>query len=436
MTTATRIRLTLPRYHAGQALVAREARRFNVIACGRRWGKTTLCLRLAAETALEREPAGWFAPTYKQLAPVWREVADALEPVTARRSEQEKRLQLITGGVIDFWSLDEPDAARGRKYRRVVVDEAAHVKDLEHAWQNVIRPTLTDYAGDAFFPSTPFGRNFFWHLYQRGANPDHPEWGAWRFPTTENPHIPAADVEAARLELPERVYGQEYLGEFLEDAGAVFRKVTEAAVLGPQRANREHTYVVGVDWGRYLDFTVLSVVDATTREQVRLERFNQIDWQVQYARLKALCDDYRPALLVAERNAMGDPAASALRQLGLPVWDFVTSNATKAAAVQSLALALERGSLRLLRDDVQTGELLAFAAERLPSGLIRYAAPEGQHDDTVMALAMAWVAVEKDPDRPRVRSYGYAGQPPTPSDLSRFRGAGGGVDPFNRYKER
>lgn len=436
MATATesRIRLTLPRYHAGQAQVAREAARFTVIACGRRWGKTTMCLRLVSETALERQPAGWFAPTYKQLAPVWREVADALEPVTARRSEQEKRLQLITGGVIDFWSLDEPNAARGRKYRRVVVDEAAHVKDLEHAWQNVIRPTLTDYEGDAFFPSTPFGRNFFWHLYQRGVNPDYPEWTAFRFPTTENPHIPSADVEAARTELPERVFGQEYLGEFLEDEGAVFRRVTEAAVLSPQPPNREHTYVIGVDWGRYQDFTVLSVVDATTREQVKLERFQQIDWSVQYARLKALCDDYRPALLVAERNAMGDPAASALRQLGLPVWDFVTSNATKAAAVQALALALERGELRLLSDDVQTGELLAFAAERLPSGLIRYAAPEGQHDDTVMALAMAWVAVEKDPARPRARSYGYAGQPPTPSAASRWRGPG--VDPFNAYKER
>lgn len=430
-TSARTISLTLPRYHAGQRRVRQEARRFNVIACGRRWGKTTMCLRLVAETALDRDPAGWFAPTYKQLAPVWRDVADALEPVTARRSEQEKRLQLITGGVVDFWSLDEPDAARGRKYRRVVVDEAAHVKDLEHAWQHVIRPTLTDYSGDAFFPSTPFGRNFFWHLYQRGAVPDHPDWAAWRFPTTDNPHIPAADVEAARLELPERVYAQEYLGTFLETSGAVFRGVTEAATLAPQAPDRTHTYVVGVDWGRYQDFSVFSVLDATTREQVRLERFNQLDWGIQYARLKALCDDYRPALLVAERNAMGDPAASALRALGLPVWDFVTSNATKAAAVQALALALERGELRLLRDETQTGELLAFAAERLPSGLIRYAAPEGQHDDCVVALALSWVACEKDPDRPRTRSYSYAGQPSarTPSPFRTWRGPG--VDPFS-----
>lgn len=388
-----RIRLVLPRYHAGQARVVRESTRFNVIACGRRWGKTTMCLRLVAETALHERPAGWFAPTYKQLAPVWREVADALEPVTARRSEQEKRLQLITGGVVDFWSLDEPSAARGRKYARVVVDEAAHVRDLEHAWQNVIRPTLTDYEGEAWFPSTPNGRNHFWHLFRRGLDPAYPEWGAWRFPTTENPHIPAADVAAARLELPERVYAQEYLGEFLEDEGAVFRRVLDAATSAPApRAEPGHQYVMGVDWGKLNDFTVLSVVDVKERRQVALDRFNQIDYAVQMGRLRAMVDRFTPALIVAEHNSIGAPLIEQMQRAGLPVYAWTATNASKAAAVEALSLCFEQDLLRILPDETQTGELLAFEAERLPSGMIRYGAPEGQHDDCVIALALSVLA--------------------------------------------
>ena len=72
---------------------------------------------------------------------------------------------------------------------------------------------------------------------------------------------------------------------------------------------------------------------------------------------------------------------------------FTTTNASKAQAVETLALAFERGDIRILNDAVLVGELVAYQAERLPSGLLRYGAPSGQNDDTVMALAMAWSAV-------------------------------------------
>lgn len=78
----------------------------------------------------------------------------------AGKSEQEKRLELIGGGVIEMWSLDTPDAARGRKYRAVAVDEAAMIAKLQNAWQNAIRPTLTDYRGEAWFLSTLKSMNY------------------------------------------------------------------------------------------------------------------------------------------------------------------------------------------------------------------------------------------------------------------------------------
>lgn len=69
---------------------------------------------------------------------------------------------------------------------------------------------------------------------------------------------------------------------------------------------------------------------------------------------------------------------------------YKLTNTTKANLVDALALAFERGSLRIIPDATLIAELQAYEAERLPSGMLRYGAPAGMHDDTVMALMLAW----------------------------------------------
>src|SRR3984893_2935998 len=113
----------LPAPHSAQARVTKEARRFNVLACGRRFGKTTLGIDRMVQPALHGAPTAWFAPSYKMLADAWREVEHALDSVIARRSVQEHRLELVGGGSVDMFSLDSQDIARGRKYKLVVIDE-------------------------------------------------------------------------------------------------------------------------------------------------------------------------------------------------------------------------------------------------------------------------------------------------------------------------
>jgi hypothetical protein len=340
------------------------------------------------------------------LAEVWRDLKQLLRPVVAKVSEQEHRLELITGGTIECWSLDSPDTTRGRKYKRVVVDEAAMVGGLLDAWRNVIRPTLTDLIGDAWFLSTPKGLGGFWVLYRQGDDPEQPDWAAWRMPTTANPYISAKEVEDARGDLPERAFAQEYLAEFLTDGAGVFRRVRDCATAARQAgAVPDHRYVFGVDWGQLHDFTVVSVVDVTTREQVHIDRFNQIDWYLQVGRLRILAEKFRPALVIAERNSVGGPQIEAMTALNLPVWGWDASNATKHEAMTALALAFERGDLKILDDPVQTGELLAYDAERLPSGVLRYGAPEGMHDDCVVALALSWLGARTPDGRPTERDF-------------------------------
>lgn len=232
--SATEIPLRLPKLHESQQQVRASLRRFNVLDCGRRWGKTTFGLDILLDDprqkgALDGYPVAWFAPNSKLFDEAWLEAVKLTRPITTRVDSQKNRIELITGGVIDFWTLhNTDDPGRGRKYGRVFIDEAAIVPSerLRKQFQEAIRPTLTDYQGAADFGSTPKGAGFFQELFERGQNPDEPEWASWQLPTTDNPFIDPAEVEAARRELPSHVFRQEYLAEFVTDFGAHFKTPT------------------------------------------------------------------------------------------------------------------------------------------------------------------------------------------------------------------
>lgn len=393
-------------FHAGQLDIIRNARRFNVVSCGRRFGKTAMGLAMAMtgypghfKALMQGYDVGWFAPNYKLLDEAWRNAKNALgaQGIIKRTDSQQHRMELTTGGSLDFWTLEDPDGGRGRKYGLVLVDEAAMARHLQQAWDAAIRPTLTDYQGAAWFFSTPKGRNFFWELHQRGVSQRWPDWAAHHAPTVSNPHIDPAEVEDARKSLPERIFAQEYLATFLEDGGGVFRRVTEAidntlpADSHKAVADRDgRAYVIGVDWGRHNDFTVFTVVDAKERAVVAVDRFTDIDYAVQLGRLQALHQRFPKAPILAESNSMGGPLIEQLQRLRLPVRPFQTTAASKTEAIEALALAFEQGSIRIPALKWLTDELMAFDQERLASGAMRYAAPRGGHDDGVMSLAIAW----------------------------------------------
>lgn len=218
----------LPPLHASQARVRAEARRFNVVCNARRWGKTELAKRLLTETAMRGQPAAYFSVSYPNLVETWDGLKSALREQTVRVRESLHRLDLWSGGSITMWSLGAAIGLRGRKLGRVVVDEAAHDADLEYTWEYVVRPTLTDLEGDAWFLSTPDGFNFFHTLWLRGqhdgaADDDRwADWMSWQMPTAANPFIPVAEIERLREELSPEAFMQEYEAQFVSTATQIF----------------------------------------------------------------------------------------------------------------------------------------------------------------------------------------------------------------------
>ena len=399
-------RLILPPFdpHPGQRrLIARAAKR-NVACCGRRWGKTyalteILLNRPGGALAGKRGdgrrglPTAWYAPNDAYFSKVFQGIAHQYAGVIRRATSQPRPvIEFKNGGAIDFWTLENPmKCGRGNHYARVIVDEAAHARHLKDAWEQTIEFTLADLDGDAWFISTPYGMNYFSELFRRGER--DADWASLTAPSTDNPHLTPGWMEGKRATMPERVFRQEVLAQFLDTGAGVFRGVDRLPVCEwlDAAAGREG-YVIGVDWARHEDFTVFAVL-RSDGALVHMDRFSGVGYELQVGRLTALWQRFGRCPILAESNSMGGPLIERLQRERVTVRAFNTTAESKAEAIEALSLAIEQQRLSLPADprvEPLRTELVAFDQERLPSGRMRYGAPPGQHDDTVMALAIAW----------------------------------------------
>lgn len=374
-----------------------DPHRFKVIVIGRRGKKTgTLAIQAVAK-ALQGQRRWIVVPSYAFPTPVWRNVQQLAEQIPGHSIERVHRIAHFPGGGwIAMRSADDPSTLRGEGLDGCDIDEAAYIPSDE-GWEQGILPALSDRIGEGAIWTTPKGRNWVYrrHLLSK-ADPD---WASWQIPTWDaNPEFPKSErerIERAHREgrIPDSVFRQEYLAEFVEDAGLVFRRVMENATATLQdKAVDGHQYAIGVDWAKTHDFNVFTVLDMTTNEIVHIDHSNQVDFRVQRGRLEGLCERFKPTVVVCEINSIGEPNFEELWRAGLPVRRFSTTNDTKAEIVEAVQLAFETGRLKIPADPGLIDELQSFESTKLPSGKIRYAAPEGIHDDRVISLCLAWSA--------------------------------------------
>ena len=238
--------IRLGRLHAGQeaAYWALKPHRFKALRCGRRFGKTEFAKMWIADGLVRGFECAWLSPQNKTWSEVYSELTDQLRSAIEASSKGNAFISLLTGGRLDFWTLGNTIACRGRGYHRVVIDEAAFGKDGDNKvagstmeiWEKAGKPTLHDYGGEALVCSNSAGKNsdnFFYNICT-DAQYGFVEYHAT---TMDNPTLPKrhasellADWEVRRdgllqglkTENDPHVYAQEYLAEFVDWAGAAF----------------------------------------------------------------------------------------------------------------------------------------------------------------------------------------------------------------------
>ncbi len=397
MSAASEITVRLPRLHAGQLRVreaiAAASARFAVIMCGRRWGKTTDGVEWIGDGAVSGEPCAWMAPTYKFLGEAWRELTERLRPAALQVSEQDHRITLYGGGSIECWTLDTPDPGRGRKYARVVVDEAGLVRGLLETWNAAIRPTLVDLGGHARIYGTPKGRTHgFVQLFRKGEASD-PGWASFRAPTVDNPHIPIEEIEVACRDLPPAVFAQEFEGIPADDGANPFGIDAIARCTVPKLSTNAPA-VWGWDFARAQDWTVGVALDVHGHT-CRLERWQGVPWEETARRVVTLTGR---APSVGDSTGVGDPVVEMIQRRGCSMWGHPFTPKSKQSLMQRLATAFQTNQIAIPRGWL-VSELEAFEYEYSASG-VKYQAPPGLHDDGVMALALAVFGFDRIGVRP------------------------------------
>lgn len=215
--------------HDEQERVLDAGARFRTVCWGRRSGKTELAIIDQLTFAIENPESicWWIAPSYQQANDygfdrMLEKVPDVLLDGEPKRSAP-REIPLITGSVIIFKSAEKPENLKGGGVDHAVVDEAASIPDI--VWHEYIRPTLSDTMGDALFISTPKGKDWFYERYQRGDSDDRGDHASFHATSYCNPEVPDEEIDQVREEIPDRIFRQEYLAEFLDDAGVVFTEI-------------------------------------------------------------------------------------------------------------------------------------------------------------------------------------------------------------------
>jgi phage FluMu gp28-like protein len=333
---------------------------------------------LIITSAKSKYPCGYFTPTYKLLENTYTQLQNLLKPAISRKHDNQF-IELITGGRIDFWTMDNPYAGRSRKYKVAIVDEAAFAKNLWELWTESIRPTLTDLKGSAWFLSTPKGKNDFYKLFVKGQGDN--DWASWQMSTYTNPFIEPSEIDAARKDLPDIAFNQEYMAMFNENAANPFglehiRKQIQ------QKADASNVHFYGVDLAKSSDYTC--IVGLHQNGSIAyFERF-QKDWSSTTAILKMLIGT-TPALI--DSTGVGDPIVEELVKVCPNAEGFKFTSESKQQIMLELATSVQKREVSILSGVMQE-EMESFEYTYSARG-VRYSAPDGMHDDTVCALALA-----------------------------------------------
>ena len=414
-TTEHRIRLMLP--HVGQRrlrrLMDKPDMKILIAVLGRRWGKTTGIIEAAIERMIRHTDyqVGWFSHLYSGVRVAWEELLKRVprSACLGKPHETTKSLRLLNGSRIQMFTAENPDAALGRGFNLVIIDEAARVDQT--TVDEAIMPMLMDRDGSLVAITTPKGKvgkgKWVFRDYKK-ADLGEPGYYRMTGPSTENPmRTVRTFVKFCKRNLPTSAYDQEIGAQFL-DYGLGVLDLTPICTLGgtekdpihlpyhdPTFLDEPEPVVCGLDLAKTQDYTVITALGKRTRTVRGMERFHRRSWPLQVAMVRSFAHRYgtdagmpKPTFHT-DATGVGQAIVDLLEKAKIKVNPVVFTNEVTTTLVQNLQLAVEQQEFAMPYLAEPVAEATMFEAEVLKSGRIRYGASEGFTDDCVYSLGLA-----------------------------------------------
>lgn len=369
--------------------------RFKISVLHRRAGKSKTAINQQIQrTQLKKGIYYYFLPTYRQAKTVaWDSLVKEHIPleIVDKINDSELAVYYKNGSIQRFVGCEDIDKHRGINPIDVVFDEYSELK--EQIWTAIIQPILRENKGTATFIFTPKGKNHSWKLIQIAKeNPD--EWFVQVKGVQDTNVFTLEELEEIKRNTPQALYAQEYECSFIDGAGQFFRRIRENIYPKDKDLPGEGDFQLGVDLAKYQDWTVLTPFNLNYFIAYPQDRFNQIDWNLQKARIEVSARQYNNALIWPDSTGIGDPVVEDLKARGLRIGGedgkgFKFSETSRTNLLNNLAILLEQDKIKIPDDEGLVSELESFRYALSEGGKIKIMVPDGMHDDRVMSLALS-----------------------------------------------
>lgn len=357
--------------------------RFACVEASTKSGKTASMVIWLFEEALkckQNQSVFWVAPVFTQSKIAFdRMRSQVTDRNFFKTNETRLTLTMPHGAIIEFKSADNPDSLYGFDCYAAVIDEASRMR--EASWM-AIRSTLTATGGKCKLIGNVKGRkNFFYKMAHRAKNgeKDYFYKKITAYDAVEAGILKLEEIEQAKRDLPENVFKELYEAEASEEGSNPFGfDYIKRCALG---ISSNPPTCFGIDLAKKSDYTVIIGLDKN-RQVCHFERF-QKDWM----QTKQAILDLPKAPIAIDSTGVGDPIAEDIARVRDNVQMVVFTSREKQQLMEGLAYSIQQ-RLLLFPEGVITDELEAFEFEHTRTG-VKYSAPDGEHDDTVCALALA-----------------------------------------------
>lgn len=367
----------------------------RIVMCNlsRQQGKTTVVMLLCMKWLTERnQDIIYFTPTFTLAKRIYNNIMKMLPLQFVRKANaSDLFIEAINGSQLRFFSGEAAQAARGSNCTKLVIDEAAYIKqeiDGQDFYYNIVLPLTKVHCNKIVMISTPKSTFGFYHdLCMQAISGERDDMIYIKRTIYQDSLIKPEEIEELKKGYPPMAWKCEFECQFISNALSVFPNYDSCF---------DETYTTGKCWigidpssvGE--DNTILTVIN--DKNQVKQYKIDG-ELDSKYAQIAKLINHYTPIATYIENNSIGEVMANEIKkQLTRKsnFYTFSTTNESKKDYISLIAVAIANNEIHFEPDNkLLYSELGTFTYHLTKTGNITYAAVDGKHDDTVTSLGIA-----------------------------------------------